>query len=86
MRESTNQKSKRKAPIICAVVMVGFLAIWLAAIIFPLLGGLLGETAVFVLLLIYVFVIVAVMVGVLLALRQRLREIEGGEEEEAKQY
>jgi len=31
-------------------------------------------------------VIVAVIVGVVVALNQRLREIEGGEEEEAKQY
>ena len=37
-------------------------------------------------LLIYGGVIVAAIVGVVAALRQRLQEIESGEEEDAKQY
>ena len=43
----------------------------LAAILFLLIYGVLGG---------------AVTVGVILALRQRLREIEGGEEDDAAQY
>ena len=43
----------------------------LAAILFLLIYGVLGG---------------AVVVGVVLALRQRLREIEGGEEDDASQY
>lgn len=43
----------------------------LAAILFLLIYGVLGG---------------AVLVGVLLALRQRLREIKGGEEDDAAQY
>ena len=43
----------------------------LAAILFLLIYGVLGG---------------AVVVGVVLALRQRLREIEGGEEDDAAQY
>ena len=42
-----------------------------AAILFLLIYGVLGG---------------AVVVGVVLALRQRLREIEGGEEDDAAQY
>jgi len=34
----------------------------------------------------YGLIIVAVIIGVIFALRQRLKEIEGGEEEDAKQY
>ena len=43
----------------------------LAAILFLLIYGVLGG---------------AVVVGVVLALRQRLREIKGGEEDDASQY
>jgi len=37
-------------------------------------------------LLLYGGLIVAVVFGVIAALRQRLKEIEGGEEEDAKKY
>lgn len=37
-------------------------------------------------LIVYGLLIVAVILGVLAALRQRLKEIESGEEEDAKQY
>ena len=37
-------------------------------------------------LLLYAGCIIAVIVGIVAALNQRLREIEGGEEEEAKKY
>ena len=39
-----------------------------------------------VVLIIYGLAILAVITGILLALRQRLKEIEGGEEDEARKY
>lgn len=80
------KKSKKKAPIICATVVIAFLGIFLATILFPLIGEVMGKALAVGFLLIYGGVIVAAIVGVVAALRQRLQEIEGGEEEDAKQY
>ena len=76
------KKSKKKAPIICAAVVIAFLGIFLATSLFPLIGEVMAVGF----LLIYGGVIIAAIVGVVAALRQRLQEIEGGEEEDAKQY
>ena len=54
--------------------------------LFPLIGEVMGKALAVGFLLIYGGVIVAAIVGVVAALRQRLQEIEGGEEEDAKQY
>lgn len=77
---------KKKAPIICAVVMIVLLAIFLGAIIYPLLGDAHGEIVALGILLVYGLLIFAVIIGILFALRQRLKEIEGGEEDDAKKY
>lgn len=81
-----NIKRKKKASIISAAVLIGIFAVWLAVIIFPLIKVCLGETVAVLILIIYALVILAVIIGILLALGQRLREIKGGEEEEAMKY
>ena len=79
--------TKRKwTAILCAAVIVGLLGLFLAAILFPLIGQAVGEAVAMGFLLVYGLGIVAVIVGVLVALRQRLKEIKGGEEDEAKKY
>lgn len=82
------QKTTKKkwTAILCAAVVVGLLGLFLAAILFPLIGQAVGEAVAMGFLLVYGLGIVAVIVGVLLALRQRLKEIKGGEEDEAKKY
>ena len=77
---------KKWTAILCAAVVVGLLGLFLAAILFPLIGQAVGEVVAVGFLLVYGLVIVAVIVGVLVALRQRLKEIKGGEEDEAKKY
>ena len=84
MQNSTDRK--KRAPIICAVVIIGLLAVFLATILFPLVGASYGEWIALGFLAVYGLVIVAVIVGVLAALRQRLKEIESGEEEDARKY
>lgn len=60
-------------------------------ILFSLLTAL-GETVGFgvhlatVFLVVYALVVLAMILGVIAALRQRLRELKGGEEDEAKKY
>lgn len=73
---------KRKAPILAAVVMIilmiatiGFL-IWAAKV----------DPIPLPILLIFIAIPVAVIVGVLLALKERMKQIEGGEEDEARKY
>lgn len=86
MPNTTRKKSKKVAPIICAAIFVSFLAIFLAAIVYPLLGTAYGEIVAFGILIAYSLLIIAVIIGILTALRQRLKEIEDGEEEIAKKY
>jgi len=78
--------NKKKAPIICAAVVIGLMLVYLAVIMYGIIGEAEGEVFAIGFLLIYGAVIVAAIVGVVLALRQRLKEIEGGEEEDAKKY
>ena len=52
----------------------------------PLFDAGTGAGVAIGILVLYAGFILAVIVGVLLALRQRLREIERGEEEDAKKY
>lgn len=86
MPDTTKKKSKKNAPILCAVIMIAFLAIFIAVILFPLLGESYGDVAAVGFLVIYCLIIVAIIAGILVALHQRLKEIEGGEEDDAKKY
>ena len=86
MPDTTKKKSKKNAPILCAVIAIALLAICIGVIIFPLLGASYGDAAAVGFLLIYIMILVAIIIGILIALRQRLKEIKGGEEEDAKQY
>lgn len=81
-----NTKRKWIAPVVCAGVVILLLAVVLAALILPVVGGNYGNAAVAIFLGVYALVILAVIVGVALALIQRLGEIQGGEEEDARKY
>ena len=87
MQNGTEKKRKGLAAAIAALVMVIFFGL----ILLGLLSAL-EETAVFgvplatAFLVIYALVVLAMILGVIAALRQRLRELKGGEEDEAKKY
>ena len=83
---SSSKKDKKHGAIVSAVIIISILAVFVGFILFPLIsemGGMLFAAAI---LLIYAGGIIAVIFGIIAALRQRLEEIEGGEEEEAKKY
>lgn len=80
------KQSKKLAPIICATVVIALLLGYLTALLIPLAMESLGLGAVAGILVIYAVVIVAAIIGVVAALKQRLKEIESGEEEDAKKY
>ena len=83
---SENKEKKKRASILCAVFIITLLAVFVGCILFPLISEMGGFFFASILLLFYAGGIVAVIFGVIAALRQRLREIESGEEEEARKY
>ena len=83
MQENT-KKNKRLAPIVCALVAVALLGLLLAILVYPLLWASYGDIIAVIFLAVYALIIVAIIGGILAALVQRLREIEGGEEEDAR--
>lgn len=83
---SNSKDNQKRASILSAVVIIAVLAMFVGFILFPLISEMGGLFFAVMILLVYAGGIVAVILGILAALRQRLREIESGEEEEAKQY
>lgn len=83
MRGNTD---KKLAPILCAAAAVLIMGILIALVILPLFGDRLADAAVIAAVSFYCLAAAAVIAGVTAALRQRLREIDGGEEEESKKY
>ena len=92
MQETTERKkcSKKIAPIIITVIVVAYMVslILLAVGVFFHLGRTSPMESFLTVpfLLIYTFVGGVVIAGILFALHQRLREIDGGEEEAASKY
>ena len=80
------KKSKKRVAIIAALVVIALMTLYLVAIIVPLVRASLGESVAIGILVIYGALILASIAGVTLALKQRLKEIESGEEDEAKRY
>ena len=83
---SETKKDKKQASIASAVVIIVLLAMFVGFILFPLISEMGGVFFAVMLLMLYVAGILAVIFGVIAALRERLKEIESGEEEEAKKY
>lgn len=88
MRSSSERRGKRKGSILSAAVVLLWLAgLILAVALTALEAARAGECGAAALLLaLYGVLGGAAVIGVVLALRQRLREIDGGEEDDAAQY
>ena len=83
---SRNKEDKKRGAVISAVIIIVVLAVFVGFILFPLVSEMGGVFFAVMLLLLYIAGILAVIFGILAALKQRLEEIESGEEEEAKKY
>ena len=83
---SRNKEDKKRGAVTSAVIIIVVLAVFVGFILFPLISEMGGVFFTVMLLMLYVGGILAVIFGILAALKQRLEEIEGGEEEEAKKY
>ena len=82
MRKNT----KKLAPIACAAIVIVLLALYIAVILFTLFTESLGDLIGIVVVVVATGIILAAIIGVLVALRQRMKEIDKGEEEDAKIY
>lgn len=80
------KKSKKRVAVAAALMVIALMTVYLVAIIIPLVREAMGEGVVVAILAVYGALILASIVGVTLALKQRLKEIESGEEDEAKRY
>lgn len=88
MPNSSDRRKKRIGSIAAALFVLFYILPLVVGSVFAAVEFLRdGETFAAVLfLLIYGVMGGAVLIGVVLALRQRLQEIEGGEEDDAAQY
>lgn len=82
MRKNT----KKLAPIACAAIVIVLLALYIAVILFTLFTESLGDLIGIVVVVVATGLILAAIIGILAALRQRMKEIDKGEEEDAKIY
>lgn len=82
MRKNT----KKLAPILCAAIVVALLVLYIAVILFTLFTESLGDMIGILVVVVATGIILAAIIGVLAALRQRMKEIDKGEEEDAKIY
>lgn len=87
MQSTTESRSKkRRGAIVCAALLFLLLIGYLGMILFLMVSEPLGDLLAWIFLLLYLVIIAAVVLGIFFALRQRLSEIDTGEEEEAKKY
>lgn len=84
MRNST--KGKRLGAVAAAMVIAGFMLLLVAAAAAGIFQTDSAELLALAVLGVYALLGLAVVIGVIAALCQRLREIRGGEEEDAKKY
>ena len=84
MRKTTNGKGFAGAVVI-TILTAGFMFLLTGAMLAGYFGGLTEPFATGVILF-TAFLYLAIAVGVIIALFQRWREIQGGEEDEAKKY
>lgn len=82
MRKNT----KKLAPVLCAAIVIALLALYIAVILFTLFTESLGDVIGIVVVVVATGIILAAIIGILAALRQRMKEIDKGEEEDAKIY
>ena len=88
MRSNSDRRKKRIGSIMAALFVLFYILPLVIGSVFAAVAFIRGGEclAAILFLLIYGVLGGAVTVGVILALRQRLREIEGGEEDDAAQY
>ena len=80
---ATNNKHKKTfGSLVSAILVVAYLAGWLAMLIWTKLQEAMPDIIFYIMAGVYIVSII----GIIVALLQRLKEINGGEEDEASKY
>ena len=86
MQKIRSDRGRKAAPIVCALVVAVFMLVYLAIAMLSLVFGAVVFPLALAICVLYGGGAIAVIIGVILALRQRLSELNSGEEDDAKQY
>lgn len=77
---------KKRGAIISGVVVLAALGVYICLVLFALVSESYGDAIGTVAVAIAVAILLFICAGVVIALRQRLRELDSGEEEDARKY
>lgn len=88
MKNKMDRKRKKIAPVAAAVLVILYMLSVVAIVVLAMQSVIRTEGGRLPILMITLYVVIGagVIAGVLLAMRQRMKEIDGGEEEDASQY
>ena len=88
MKNTMDRKRKKIAPVAAAVLVILYMLSVVAIVVLAMQSVIRTEGGRLPILMITLYVVIGagVISGVLLAMRQRMKEIDGGEEEDASQY
>ena len=80
--EKKNRQKKRFGSLVSAVIVIAFMAAWMALLIWIKIQDAMPNVIFYIMISVYILAII----GIIIALVQRLSEINGGEEDEASKY
>ena len=80
--EKKNRQKKRFGSLVSAVIVIAFMAAWMALLIWIKIQDAMLNVIFYIMISVYILAII----GTIIALVQRLSEINGGEEDEASKY
>ena len=80
--EKKNRQKKRFGSFVSAVIVIAFMAAWMALLIWIKIQDAMPNVIFYIMISVYILAII----GIIIALVQRLSEINGGEEDEASKY
>lgn len=80
--EKKNRQKKRFGSLVSAVIVIAFMAAWMALLIWIKIQDAMPNVIFYIMISAYILAII----GIIIALVQRLSEINGGEEDEASKY
>lgn len=77
---------KIRGAVICAAIVIAVMAVYFGVVIWAMVCETAGGFGAILAVVLYGGIVAAIIAGVCIALKQRIKEIKGGEEEDAKKY
>ena len=80
--EKKNRQKKRFGSLVSAVIVIAFMAAWMALLIWIKIQDAMPNVIFYIMISVYILAIICIIIELV----QRLSEINGGEEDEASKY